>query len=190
MKTQLTKIALFSICLSALSLYSCKPKKSLQKTEKAVEVIDIPFADKDHRTNKDNFRASSSGKSADMATSKKIALMNAKNEMASLISATMKRVTDQYTNQVTVGNKQDLEIKFEELQREVVNQQLVDVKILGEKVLKQPDGSFEYWICVEMSKDAVINGISNSQNNKLNYDKKKYEDIFNQEMQKIETNGH
>ena len=46
------------------------------------------------------------GKSMDLATSKKIAIMNAKTELAGIVNSTMKTVTDQYTNQRTVGNNQ------------------------------------------------------------------------------------
>lgn len=175
------------ILAAALTTGACKPKKDLQKTEQAVEITNVPLSSKEYKTDKENFRATLSGKSPDMATAKKIAMLNAKNELASNVQSTVKRVTDQYTNQVTVGSKQELEIKFEELQREVVNQILSNVKIAGEKIFKQPDGSYEYWICVEMPKDAVLNGISNSDKNKISYDKKKYEEIFNQEMQKLEN---
>lgn len=170
-----------------LSLDSCKSKKSLQKSERSTEIINIPFSTKEYKTDKDFFRASASGKSPDMATSKKIAMLNAKSEMATNIQSTVKKVSEQYTNQVSVGNKMEFEAKFEELQREVVSQKMTDVRIAGEKILKQPDGSFEYWICLEMGKDAIVNGLNGSEKNKLNYDKKKYEEIFNQEMQKLEN---
>ncbi|MBP7809009.1 MAG: LPP20 family lipoprotein [Bacteroidia bacterium] len=175
-----------SVLALMLSVNACKPKKSLQKSEGSVEITNIPLSTKEYKTNKDYFRATTSGKSPDMAASKKIAMLNAKSEMASSIQSTVKKVSEQYTNQVTVGNKMEFEAKFEELQREVVSQKMSDVRIAGEKILKQPDGSFEYWICLEMAKDAILNGIQNSDKNKLNYDKKKYEEIFNQEMQKLE----
>ncbi len=165
---------------------ACKQKKSLQKSEGSVEIIKMPLDSKEYKTDKDNFRSVASGKSPDMATSKKIAMMNSKSEMASNIQSTIKKVSEQYTNQVSVGNKMEFEAKFEELQREVVSQKMSEVKIVGEKILKQPDGSFEYWICLQMAKDAVLNGIANSDKNKVNYDKKKFEEIFNSELQKQE----
>lgn len=185
MKLKITT-AICTVLALTLSLDSCAPKQKLQKSESAVEIVSIPFSSKEYKTDKDNFRATLSGKSPDMTTAKKIAMLNAKNEMASNIQATIKKVSENYTKQITVGNKTDFENKFEELQREVVSQKMTDVKIAGEKIFKQPDGSYEYWICLEMPKDAIINGISSSEKNKVDYDKKKYEEIFNQEMQKLE----
>jgi len=77
------------------------------------------------------------------------------------------------------------------LSREVVNQTLADVKIIGEKTFKETDGSYSYWIAVEMSKTSVLDGINNkiSKDAKLllDYDKKKFEETFNNEMQKLEN---
>ena len=41
----------------------------------------------------------------DLATAKKVAIMNANAELAGTIKSTMKTVTDQYTNQRTVGEQ-------------------------------------------------------------------------------------
>lgn len=167
---------------------SCKPKKSIQKSTGATEIT-VPFSDKEYATDKEHFRAKSSGSSPDLTAAKKIALQNAKSEMAGLIQTTIKRVTDQYTNQRTVGSTQEFTNKFEELAREVTNQQLTDVRIIGEKIFQETSGSYTYWVAIEANKEAVWDGINKSvsQNKKIeqDYDKKKFEEIFNQEMDKI-----
>jgi hypothetical protein len=149
----------------------------------------MPFSTKDYYSDKDNFRAKSSGSSPDLQTAKKIALQNAKSEMAGLIQTTIKKVTDQYTQQRTVGNQTDFNNKFEELAREVTNQELVDVKMLGEKLFKEPNGSYTYWVAIEANKQAVLNGIdkgiANNKKIEQDYDKKKFEEIFNAEMDKL-----
>jgi hypothetical protein len=70
-----------------------------------------------------------------------------------------------------------------------VNQQLTDVKIIGEKIFQEPAGSYTYWVAIEANKQGVWDGISKSvsQNRKIeqDYDKKKFEEIFNQEMEKV-----
>jgi hypothetical protein len=171
-----------------VSFASCKHTKKLQKVTKAQEIT-VPFSENKYKSDKDFFRAKQSGKSPDLATAKKIALQNAKAELAGNIQSLVKRVTDQYTNQRTVGNKQDFENKFEELSREVVDQTLTDVKIMDEKIFKETDGSYTYWAAVEDSKQSILDGVDNkiSKNAslKLDYDKKKFEDIFNSEMDKM-----
>src|SRR5205823_2291361 len=138
---------------------------------------------KEYSTDKENFRAKGSGNSPDLATSKAIALQNAKSEMAGLIQTTIKKVTDQYSNQRTIGNAQEFSNKFEQLAREVTNQQLTDVKILNEKIFKESNSTFTYWVAIEANKQGVWDGINKSvsSNKKIeqDYDKKKFEDIFN-----------
>jgi hypothetical protein len=175
-----------------IAFASCKSKKNattpIEKSTGAVEIT-VPFSTKDYYSDKDNFRAKSSGSSPDLQTAKKIALQNAKSEMAGLIQTTIKKVTDQYTQQRTVGNQTDFNNKFEELAREVTNQELVDVKMLGEKLFKEPNGSYTYWVAIEANKQAVLNGIdkgiANNKKIEQDYDKKKFEEIFNAEMDKL-----
>lgn len=180
--------------IAVLALSACKAKKStpIQKETGAVE-ISVPFSSKEYRSDENAFRAKQSGKSPDMATAKKIAFQNARNEMAANINATVKRVTDQYTNQRTVGNTQEFENKFEELAREVVSLQMGNVKEIGEKIFKETDGSFTYWIAIEAGKkevfDKIDSKISNDAKLKLDYDKQKFQQIFDAEMKKLAEEG-
>jgi hypothetical protein len=190
MKTNTSKLILSAVLIGAvaLGLDSCKSKKSVAQTTGAVEIT-VPFNSKEYSSDKDNFRAKASGNSPDLTTAKKIALQNAKSEMAGLIQTTIKKVTDQYTNQRTIGNAQEFSNKFEELAREVTNQQLTDVRIIGEKIFQEKNTTYTYWVAIEANKQAVYDGITKtvSNNKKLeqDYDKKKFEEIFNQEMDKL-----
>jgi hypothetical protein len=169
---------------------SCKSKKGtpIDKQTGAIEIA-VPFSTKDYQSDKENFRAKSSGNSMDLTTSKKIALQNAKSEMAGLVQTTIKKVTEQYTNQRQISNTQEFSNKFEEMAREVTNQELVDVKIIGEKIFQESNKTYTYWVAIEANKQVVLNGIdkSISKNAKLaqDYDKKKFEEIFNEEMDKL-----
>ncbi|MCU0423495.1 MAG: hypothetical protein MUC81_11845 [Bacteroidia bacterium] len=192
MKTNMTKIAgaLLFFAASTIIIVGCKSKKPtpIEKQTGAVE-ISIPFSGSEFQTNKEYFRARSSGNSIDMVTAKKIALQNAKSEMAGMIQTTMKKVTEQYTNQRQIGNQQEFNNKFEELAREVTNQSLTDVAVVGEKVFKETNNTFTYWVAIQASKQSVLEGMNKSigQNQKIaqDYDKKKFEEIFNSEMEKL-----
>ena len=171
-----------------MSVSSCKTPQKLEKTTGAVKITE-PFSDSKYKTDKDFFRAKQSGNVQDLATAKKMALLNAKSELAGNIKAIIKRVTDQYTNTRKVGDKKDFENKFEELAREVVDQTLTDVRVMDEEIYKETDGSYTYWVAIETSKepvlDAVTAKISKNEKLQLDYDKKKFEDIFNAEMEKM-----
>jgi hypothetical protein len=124
-----------------------------------------------------------------MITAKKIGLQNAKSEMAGMIQTTMKKVTEQYTNQRQVGSTQEFNNKFEELAREVTNQTLVDVAVIGEKIFKETNNTYTYWVAIEANKKSILEGVEKAigQNAKIaqDYDKKKFEEIFNAEMDKL-----
>jgi hypothetical protein len=180
--------------VAVLTLAGCKSKKQtpVQKETGAVE-ISVPFSGKEFRSDENTFRAKQVGKSPDIATAKKIAFQNAKAEMAGNINSTVKRVTDQYTNQRTVGNTQEFENKFEELAREVVNMEMSNVKEIGEKIFKEPDGGYSYWIAIEADKKTVFDKldsrISSDSKLKLDYDKQKFQQIFDAEMKKLADEG-
>lgn len=182
---------LFILPVAALLMVtSCKSKKTPTVAQQTgAQEITVPFSSKEYRSDENTFRAKQSGKSPDLATAKKIAFQNARAEMAANIQATIKRVTDQYTNQRTVGNAQEFENKFEELAREVVNMQLSNVKEIGEKIFREPDNSYTYWIAIEASKKEVFEKmdakISADAKLKLDYDKMKFQQIFDEEMKKL-----
>jgi len=186
-----TKQLLLIPVVALLMFTACKSKKKatpIQQETGAVE-ISVPFSSKEFRSDENFFRAKQSGKSPNDATAKKIAFQNARAEMAANINATVKRVTDQYTNQRTVGNTQEFENKFEELSREVVNLEMSNVKEIGEKLFKEPDGAYTYWIAIEANKKDVFDKldakISNDAKLKLDYDKQKFQQIFDSEMKKL-----
>lgn len=187
MKIKKLHIILFVFFLAAIS---CKSKKEITKIQDSTE-ISIPFSGKQYESSKNFFRAKQVGESTDLATAKKIAEQNAKAELAGNIEAVIKRVTEQYTNQRSVGTKKDFENKFEEMSREVVRQDIRDVNVIGEKLFKQKDGIYSYWIAIECSKETtltgVYDGISKDAQLKLDFDKYQFEKIFNDEMRRYET---
>ncbi len=195
MKTT-TSNTLMALATSAILLSGLNACKSKQKAKKqdiqtntgSTEIV-LPFSGKDYRSDEEHFRARNSGHSTDMATAKKIAMTNAKSEIASNIQTTLKKVTDQYTNQRTVGNKLDFENKFEELVREVTNQELTDVRLLDEKLFKESDGTYTHWVAIEIPKKSLLEhidkSIGNNEKLKLDYDKMKFQQIFDEEMKKL-----
>jgi hypothetical protein len=192
MKTSKTRIllAMAIIALAIASTSSCKSKKGTPiEKETGAREISVPFSTKEFQSDKEFFRSKASGNSIDMMTAKKIAMQNAKSEMAGLIQATVKRVTEQYTNQRQIGNTQEFSNKFEEIAREVTNQQLTDVRTIGERIFKEQNNSFTYWVAIEANKQTILNGmeksISSNQRLQQDYDKKKFEEIFNSEMEKM-----
>jgi hypothetical protein len=174
--------------LFAIFIVSCGGTKSIQ-TATGAEEVSLPFSESKYKTDKENFRSRQSGTSPDLATSKKIALQNAKSELASNIKQVFKIATSQYTNQRSVANAQEYENKFEEQIISSLNETLTQVVIVEEKVFKEKDGSYTSWVVVEKAKSTILEGankrISSESKLQLDYDKKKFEEIFNNEMEKL-----
>lgn len=175
------------------SIASCKSKEKAETTtvqeEQGFKEIIIP-CQSEGRSDADNYRADASATSANMQASREKALLAAKQRLASLINSKIKSVTDRYMNETEVEDRSNYESKFENLTREVVNQTLIDVKVTCEKTGSVNGGKYQTFIAVEASKTAIRDGISNNLSNKdkvqVDYDKKKFEEIYNQEMQKLE----
>jgi hypothetical protein len=188
MKTKKVLLVAAVAAMAGVVITGCGGTKSVQSVSNE---ITVPLSGKEYRTDKDYFRATHSGKSPDLATAKKIALQNAKAGLAGDIQSTIKAVTENYTNQRTVGDKQEFENKFEENARAVVNQSLNDVRIIGEKTFKENDGKFTYYIAIEMSKEPVVNKIadriSKDAKLQLDFDKHQFQKVFDDEMQKFES---
>ncbi len=190
MKT--TKLLLIP-AIALLSIVGCKSKKkTVQQTTGAVEIT-LPFSSKEYRSDENFYRAKNVGKSPDLATSKKIAMQNATNELADAIQTMIKKVTDQYTNQRTVGKDQEFENKFEELARQVTSQTMYNIRVKDEKTFMEPDGKYTYWVALEADKKEVFKNmdskISNDAKLKLDYDKQKFQNIFDEEMKKLANEG-
>jgi CRISPR/Cas system CSM-associated protein Csm5 (group 7 of RAMP superfamily) len=63
--------------------------------------------------------------------------------------------------------------------------------VIGEKVFKENDGKYTYYIAIEMSKEPVVNNvadrISKDAKLQLDFDKHQFQKIFNEEMEKFEA---
>jgi hypothetical protein len=188
MKTITKSILIVAVLSSAIAFSSCKKNKDVIRPEKDAKEIIIPCKD-EGRSDKNFFRADAQSTSQDMSLSREKALTMAKQRVAGLINTKIKSVTDRYVNETEVGANSDFEQKFENLTREVVNQTLVDIAIVCEKNFQEATGKYTTYIAIEISKDAMLNGInggiSKDQKLRVDYDKMKFEQIFNEEMEKI-----
>jgi len=192
-KTMTNHVIITAVILSAsmFAVVGCKSSKSLPSVEAGSVEVEVPLTGREYRSNAEFFRASQSGKSPDLATAKRIALMNARTELGTLVESTMKVVTENYINQITVGDRQEFMSKFEEQARSVVNQTLNDVTIIGERTFKESNGGYNYYIAIEMSKDALLrslnNNISKDEKLQLEFNQHRFRQIFDEEMNKFQN---
>lgn len=181
-----TNSALMLLAVGVILLGACKGK---EKTPKGETEVVVPCSGSEYFTNNKFFRANSIGESMDQVTSKKKALANARAELAASISTTVKAVTDNYTNSREMNNREQVEERFEQLNREIVEQKLSGVRTLCEKLMKTDGGTFKTYIAIELSADELVKTynerLSQDERLKIDYDYEKFKETFEKEMEKL-----
>lgn len=182
----LVRLSYVVVAVGAILIAGCKGKEKTPAGEK--EVV-VPCSGPDYFTTNKVFRSNSIGESMDQVTSKKKALTNARNELAQAISTTVKTVTDNYTNSREFNNKEELEQRFESLNREVVDQTLTGIRTICEKLVQTKEGNFKTYIAIELSADELVakynERLSKDERLKIDYDYEKFKDTFDKEMEKM-----
>jgi molecular chaperone DnaK (HSP70) len=183
---KLVNLTFVAITTAAILITGCKHKEKAPTGEK--EVI-VPCSGPTFFTDSKTFRSNSIGESMDQVTSKKKAETNARNELAQAIQTTVKTVTDNYTNSRTQNTKEDLEQKFESLNREVVDQSLSGIRTICEKLMQTKEGTYKTYIALELSADDLVKKynerMSTDDKLKIDYDYTKFKDTFDKEMEKM-----
>jgi len=183
---KLTYSTLMLVALGGAFLIGCKGKEKTPKGE--TEVI-VPCSGPDFFTSNKFFRSNSIGESMDQVTSKKKALANARAELAASIQTTVKAVTDNYTNSREMNNKEEVEERFEQLNREIVDQKLTGLKTICEKLVKTGNGTYKTYIAIELSAEELVASynerLSKDERLKIDYDYEKFKETFDKEMEKL-----
>ena len=186
---KLTNLSFVLIAVAAVLISGCKSKEKPPVGEK--EIV-VPCSGPDFFTTNKVFRSNSIGESMDQVTSKKKALTNARNELAQAINTTVKTVTDNYVNSREMNKKEELEGRFESLNREVVDQTLSGIRTICEKLVQTKDGSYKTYVAIELSADDLVKKynerLSTDERLKIDYDYEKFKDTFNKEMDKMGKN--
>jgi hypothetical protein len=182
------KVTLFVLALAGVVVISsCGGTKEVTQGRKKLDIPCVGQGSSDETF----FRASSSGKSMEMATSREKALLMTKQRLASLINSKIKSVTERYVNEMDAAGSSEFAQTFENMTRDVVNQQLADIKITCEETYEAQGGGYETYMALEVSKDVIYNGIDKgiSKNKKLEvmYDREKFREKFNEEMNKLDA---
>ena len=172
---------------------SCKSKQEVTDVKNET-LIEVYCSGPEYRSDKTTFRANATGESTDMEIARKKAGSNSKAALAAQIQTTIKGVTDNYVNSREFNNVEEVEERFEVLNREVVNQQLNNVKTICEKITQTKTGTYKCYMAIEMSTDALEealnNKLSKDQRLKVDYDYEKYKETFDKEMEKLENSGY
>ena len=138
------------ILVLSVILFSCSSSKKTSKQPTYSETeVSIPCSGPDFFTNKNYFRANSMGESIDQVVSKKKALSNARADLAASIKVMVEAVVDNYVKSSEMNNQEQVEERFEGLNREIINEELVGIKTICEKLTRTSEGKFKTYIAID-----------------------------------------
>ena len=184
---------LMSVLTLSFMLSSCgSSRKMANKTPAGETLVHVYCSGPQYQSDAQAFRANAVGESIDQAISQKISLNNARTNLASEMKVTLKGLLDNYAKQQVHNHDVELEKNFQNLSREVVNQQLVGTRTICEKVTKTAKGNYKTYIAIELASNKVLSSLNNrlSQNTqlKIDYDYAKFKKEFEKAMQKQANN--
>lgn len=177
-------VAMISSCRSTRT-QTTPPEPSLPEGE--VEII-VPCSGPEFFTDGEVFRANSIGESIDLSVSKRKAMTNARAQLAASIQTTVKSVTDNYVKSSENNNEENLEERFESLNREVVSQELKGIRKICERYFHTPEGKYKTYVAIELSAQELVNAyhtrLQNMKGIAVDYDYEKFRQTFEAEMLK------
>lgn len=188
MKREKLSILLSILFVSTLFVFTqCGSKSDLPSGEERVTIL---CSGPEYRSDSEYFRANSTADSPNMANSKRMALSNARAELAGQMEVTVKAVIDNYVQDVTIGDMQEFQQRYEGMSREVINQKLTGTRIICEEVTRTPEGRYRTYVAIELSGseilDAMNERISRDDRLRLDYDYDRFKNTFNEEMKNME----
>jgi uncharacterized protein YnzC (UPF0291/DUF896 family) len=191
MKRKIYSYLTVILVVTPLMLSQCKSKKEVAQAPPGETRVEVLCSGPSYFSDNEYFRANSVAESQNQANSKRMALSNARAELASQIEVTIKSVIDNYVQDVTVGNRSEFMQRYEGLSREVVNQRLNGTRVICEELVRTSNGMYKTYIAIELSGEDILNAmnqrISNDERLRVDYNYEKFKDTFNQEMEQMKA---
>lgn len=166
---------------------SCGASKKVVATPPADMVEEsIPLSGPQYRSDADYYRAVQNATSKERSMAQKIAMQNCRQDLAANLQADLQQVLENYAKNQEVSLSVEYKSQYQELSYTVVNQQLRDVQVVEEKMFRQDDGLYRYYVCLQMPKkvilDAVEDAIANDAKLNLEFDREQFRKVFQEMM--------
>ncbi len=178
----------FAVAIIATLSTGCFATNATTPAAKGAKEISVPMSGPEYRGNNEYWRAVNSGRSDEMAMAKKVAMSNARQELAASVEAEVKSFMENYAQ--NVGGK--AKSIYEELTGVTVKQQLRNIEVLDEKYYQNEDGSYDCYVCLQISKVQVEkeleNQIAQEEELKLQFDRERFRKAYEAEFQNYAEN--
>ena len=108
---------------------------------------------------------------------------------AAYVKILVESVVDNYVKSSELNILEQVEERFEGLNREIIKAELVGIKTICEKLTKTTEGKFKTYIAIELSAQKLVNKfherIMKDDLLMIDYDYEKLKGIFEKEMDKL-----
>lgn len=178
---------LFIICSVALSVLavSCSSTQKITRTATPEGMVEqtLPFSEAKYHSDADAYRSVQSGTSTEMSMAKKIAIQNARQEIAADVQTDLSSVIENYATSQQLPSQEvpAYEARMTELTYSVVQQTISGITLVDEKLFKESNGTYRHFVCMELSKEGLKNNIIE----KIKKDEKLASDFEFEEFKKI-----
>lgn len=171
-----------------LLLASCNPKTGPAGTK-----VKQPFTGGKYESNAAWFRGTGQGASVNQNIAKGKADIESKNQLSGQVGVNMRSVTDQYLGQTENANAADVADKFQSLVRGVMNNELADLRKIGEETYFN-DETKEYtvYMAYEIKKAAMFRFMkkqARTERKVSEQELKVMDEILDQEIKRAEAAG-
>jgi len=114
-----------------------------------------PFSSSKYQSNSRFFRATGKGSSNNQQIAKGKASTNAKTNLAGMVRSNMRRVADAYIAETGNGEASEMGEKFTSLSRGIVNQDIADLRVIGDETFLNDEGKYTSYVALEAKKKSM-----------------------------------
>ena len=120
--------------------------------------VKIPFTEAQYQTDINYLRARGVGTHAKQDVARKIAMLNAKAEIAAQVNDLIESVSQKFLEQTHSIIAQEYKTSFLEQTTSIVQQNLKGVRIIpgAEKLIQEDNGNYTYYVVMEYKKEELI----------------------------------
>ena len=117
-------------------------------------------------------------------------MSNARADLSASVKILVESVVDNYVKSSELNNLEQVEERFEGLNREIIKEELVGIKTICEKLTKTTEGKFKTYIAIELSAQKLVDKFHERMMKDdllmIDYDYEKFKETFEKEMGKLD----
>ena len=146
------KMMLMVGALAMLAATTSCSSSSKAPTDMVEQVL--PLSGPEYRSDADYYRAVQSGVSPEQSMAKKIAMQNARQEIAAAVQTDIATVMENYAKSQKLPSQtaRSYEERVTELTYAIVKQSVSGMTLVDEKLFKEANGDYRHYVCMQLSK--------------------------------------